>query len=573
MSLPPLISLDGGVVREAASDVLNLNDGTTQGGVTYESGIVGQAFAFDGTGEVVVPNHPSLNVQQLTFDAWVYPTSYGNGSVFILSKSDSPLTWTIQYEFALSSNVNSIPNGNLVFNLVSPNQHRLNGLPDDGGGWVDSGGAVPLNTWTHVALTFDGSTAKTFVNGSLTRTVNGLSGSINTTTETFKIGSGGLGSNKFLGKIDEVDVFNRALSEAEIQAIFDAGTQGKCLSPAIRGAVTYGNPASPTTKFISNVTVSSTVGSPSLSTTTAAPGGTAGQYTLIGFGAGSYTVSLAKTTGQNGISSGDAARVAQHVAGTSFITSDRQKIAADVTNNGALSSTDAAQIARFVSGLGPPIGLTGQWRFFVPDPGFPTFPIGPSPQTRIYDPVAGNITGQDYIGILVGEVTGNWNPTAARPAGTVNGGQWAVDRDLNAECGVGNAECKAVTVDLPQLVSSADKEIVVPVNVQGIADKGVISYEFDLRYDPSVMQPVGDGVDVNGTVSRGLSVVTNAAEPGLLRVVVYGAYPIDGDGLLLNLRFTAVGESGSVSPISFERIMFNEGEARVTITDGKIELF
>ena len=122
-------------------------------------------------------------------------------------------------------------------------------------------------------------------------------------------------------------------------------------------------------------------------------------------------------------------------------------------------------------------------------------------------------------------------------------------------------------------VVTADKEIIVPVSVHGAADKAIISYEFDLRYDPSVVQPLAEAVDVKGTASRGLSVVTNASEPGLLRVVVYGPMPIDNDGVLLNLRFTAVGAPGSVSPLTFERIMFNEGEPRVMTADGKVELF
>ena len=79
-------------------------------------------------------------------------------------------------------------------------------------------------------------------------------------------------------------------------------------------------------------------------------------------------------------------------------------------------------------------------------------------------------------------------------------------------------------------------------------------------------------VDVAGSVSRGLMVIVNAKEPGLLRVVVYGAIPIDENGLLLNLRFTAVGAAGSVSPLTFERIMFNEGESRVMVADGQVEL-
>jgi hypothetical protein len=66
--------------------------------------------------------------------------------------------------------------------------------------------------------------------------------------------------------------------------------------------------------------------------------------------------------------------------------------------------------------------------------------------------------------------------------------------------------------------------------------------------------------------------VTNAKEPGLLRVVVYGAMPIDDNGVLLNLRFSAVGAVGSISPLTFERIMFNEGEPRVSVADGEVAL-
>ena len=127
-------------------------------------------------------------------------------------------------------------------------------------------------------------------------------------------------------------------------------------------------------------------------------------------------------------------------------------------------------------------------------------------------------------------------------------------------------------VTVQDVLAAGDKEIVVSVNIQGVEGKEIISYEFDLRYDPAVVQPLAEAVAVAGTVSRGLSVVTNANEPGLLRVVVYGSLPIDKDGVLLNLRFTAVGTFGSMSALTFERIIFNEGEPLVTTTDGRIEM-
>jgi len=317
---------------------------------------------------------------------------------------------------------------------------------------------------------------------------------------------------------------------------------------SISGTVTYGNASGPP-KFISNATVNG-AGSPNVTTTTAAPGGSAGQYTLTGFGAGSYTVSLSKTAGQNSITSNDAARIAQHVASTLPLTTDIQKVTADVTGNGAVSSQDAAKIAQYVASLpfSPP-NLTGNWQFYV-SPG-PTFPVAGSPTSKTYASVSGTITGEDYVGLLLGETTGNWTNTGARPAA---------------------APDKNAAVQLPDVTTDAGTNIVIPVSVQGIADKNVISYEFDLRYDPKVIIPQPEPVDVAGTASRGLSVVTNSNELGLLRVVVYGAMPIGENSVLLNMKFRAVGTPGSATPLTWENVLFNEGDPQVMMGDGMIQI-
>lgn len=314
-------------------------------------------------------------------------------------------------------------------------------------------------------------------------------------------------------------------------------------TPSISGTIRYGNASQPPV-FISNATVCAT-GAQTICDNT----DEFGHYVLTGFGGGSYTLSVTKTTGQNGVTSNDAARIVQHVAGNSILVSDIQKVSADVSSNGVISSNDAAMIARFAAGFGPPIGNTNQWLFFVPPN--PTFPVG-SPPMPSYPTVNGNFV-QDFTGVLVGEVTGNWTRGAIRPA------IWdAIDR---------------IGITLPSLRMSGKETLFVPISVQNVANKNVISYEFDLRYDPSVIQPFDDPVDVAGTASRGLSVVTNANEPGLLRVVVYGAMPIDENGVLLNLKFIAVGMAGAISPLSFERLVFNEGEPRVNAIDGQIRLF
>ncbi len=102
--------------------------------------------------------------------------------------------------------------------------------------------------------------------------------------------------------------------------------------------------------------------------------------------------------------------------------------------------------------------------------------------------------------------------------------------------------------------------------------KGIIGVEIDVRFDPTVVQPQADPLDLVGTASRGLFAVTNGNEPGLLKVVMYGPSPIDANSVLLNLKFTAVGAPGTVSPITFEHLSFNEGDTTVTTTDGRIEV-
>ena len=302
----------------------------------------------------------------------------------------------------------------------------------------------------------------------------------------------------------------------------------------ITGTVTYGNsiglPAPP--RYVPNVLISG-AGSPAVSDTT----GLAGTYVLTGFGAGSYTVTPSKSGQTGSISSFDAGRIAQYLTGnTSF--SAAQITVADVSSNGNVSSFDAALVARYAAALGSPTGSTGNWIF--------------SPVDRTYPSVTGSLSGEDYSALLMGETSGNYDPAGLRPAL------------------VGPERSSFVAA--PRMVTPADNEVIVPVSVAGAANKGIISYEFDLRYDPAVIQPQANPVEIAGTVSSGLFVVTNAEQRGLLRVVVYGPTPIDANGLLLNLRFTAVGAPGSITPLTFERFMFNEGDPKIVATDGQLEL-
>ena len=93
---------------------------------------------------------------------------------------------------------------------------------------VKAPGVLITNTWIHVTGVRDISSGqiRIYVNGVLKGTAaDGTSG---TSTFTFRIGAHSSEQLHWNGLIDEVEVFDRALSASEIQSIFNAGSAGKC---------------------------------------------------------------------------------------------------------------------------------------------------------------------------------------------------------------------------------------------------------------------------------------------------------------------------------------------------------
>lgn len=88
-------------------------------------------------------------------------------------------------------------------------------------------GGVGWNTWSHIAMTYDGSVVRLYVNG----TLSGISAPLTTVfNNAFKFGYAIVASSSyFTGQLDEVALYNRVLPVDEIRAVFLAGIQGKCV--------------------------------------------------------------------------------------------------------------------------------------------------------------------------------------------------------------------------------------------------------------------------------------------------------------------------------------------------------
>ena len=129
-----------------------------------------------------------------------------------------------------------------------------------------------------------------------------------------------------------------------------------------------------------------------------------------------------------------------------------------------------------------------------------------------------------------------------------------------------------INVIAPITGAELNSDFIMPISVADTTGRGIIAYQFDLHFDPTVIQPQGTPVEVSGTLSSGLAAVYNPFNPGLLKVAVYGAYPLTGSGTLIKLRFKAVGAVGSVTQVRWSNFMFNEGNPASSPTDGQIRI-
>ena len=200
-----------------ALDMIGTNNGTLMNGATFAAGKVGQAFSFDGVDDYVeVPHNASLSfspTSPMTVDLWAYRTSSSNGH-HLLAKRAGCGSNDMNYQLHLNQTGLCFLGTDVGDNMVC----TTGGLAD-----------LPLNTWTHIAGTFDGSTLRLFINGQMVASnPSATLGPQNSAPLTI----GALGScssiDPFGGLLDEVSIYNRDLSASEIAAIYNAGSAGKC---------------------------------------------------------------------------------------------------------------------------------------------------------------------------------------------------------------------------------------------------------------------------------------------------------------------------------------------------------
>jgi Concanavalin A-like lectin/glucanases superfamily/Domain of unknown function (DUF1929) len=175
------------------------NAGTVVGGATRSAGRFGSALTFDGVDDLVtVPDAGPLNLASgMTLEAWANPTATADWRSLLVKARGDDLSYGLYGSGADS------PAG-FVF-------------ADRETGSARAGDPLPADTWTHVAATYDGESLRLFVNGAQVAVSTTGSGPLTPGNGPLTIGGNGVWDERFAGRIDEVRVYDRALSAAEIQ--------------------------------------------------------------------------------------------------------------------------------------------------------------------------------------------------------------------------------------------------------------------------------------------------------------------------------------------------------------------
>jgi|GEM_PF-1221754 len=184
------------------ADSTGNNHGTLVNDATYTIGNDGQAFLFDGNADSVLIA-PTLDVStELSLSAWINPLSnsvqtYGERHIFNNENS---------YEMAVRG---------------STLQYAIETDTPGNWFWVDTGIEVDVNTWSFFGLTYDGTTSKVFGDlGQELFSSTAVSGNIiDTGIDQVHIGSRRNNSASFHGAIDDVYVFDHALTANEMALV------------------------------------------------------------------------------------------------------------------------------------------------------------------------------------------------------------------------------------------------------------------------------------------------------------------------------------------------------------------
>jgi len=263
-----------------------------------------------------------------------------------------------------------------------------------------------------------------------------------------------------------------------------------------------------------------------------------GTYSITNIPTGSYTLTPSKTDSVAEITALDASYVLQTSVGSRTLSS-HQAIAADVNHNGSVSAMDAAYILEKSVGLRE-VPFPGSGRIWSFDPENRTYPLFNNDQA-----------GQDFFGILLGDVTGNWTALSGMLA-------WRGCED----------DAASISLRLPNVTSRLGGRASLSMALS-VGNATMHAANMLISYDPAVLSL--DEV-VLGPAAENMLLAVNPLPAGNIRIGLAGSQAVSRSGTLLNISFTVIGVDNAPVPVVFQQVEIDEGTVCATAEDGSVTL-
>lgn len=199
MSLRVWLPLNGNLENQGLSNVTVTNNGAT----SDNNGKIGKCYSFGSSKRITVSQPANLSTTAASLSCWVNLSAWGSSYDSLVNLSTGTGWNDTRLAFVRNNTANRI-----CFCVANGSTFNTTVMTSD----------LPLNTWTHLTGTFDGSTIKIYVNGILNNSAATTFNSLVYGSAVLNLGSWSNGNNYPInGKLNDVRIYDHCLSAKEVK--------------------------------------------------------------------------------------------------------------------------------------------------------------------------------------------------------------------------------------------------------------------------------------------------------------------------------------------------------------------
>lgn len=249
---------------------------------------------------------------------------------------------------------------------------------------------------------------------------------------------------------------------------------------------------------------------------------------------------------ESSISAYDASIILRYRVGLLTLT-PYQKIAADVTGNGEITSFDASYILRKVVGIIDEFPVGRDWKFVPENFAINDTNWSSAPDSLSYDPLNTNVFDQDFLGVVYGDVSGNWS--------AATGELTTIFKEQSGRGNIFWGEIKAL--------SDNQKFVPLCAKIEG----ELFSAEIRICFDPAQIRIK----QVQVGAASGDYLTEQKIEQNRLHIAIAATEPLRLSPDLLQLTYELLkSENKTLPAIEIESIKFNDGEIQSNIFEPRL---